>query len=146
MPAVEGFRSPYDKSVGGLLHFGRMIDKIRLMQAGKLPPDYHRNYGLALGLDGQLCGMLNVPFKDIEARVREGGTEAEIAEWVFSRGLRPNRVQTHIWNEYLRKFGWNDRVTPYLQELKREMKMEHVPQQTALDLIEVHEGRSPPSG
>lgn len=145
MPAVEGLRSPYDKSAGGLLHFGRMIDKIRLMQAGKLPEDYHRNYGLSVGLDGQLCGMLNVHFKEIEARVHEGGTEAEIAEWAFSRGLRPNRVQTYIWNEYLRKFGWNDRVTPYLQELKKEMGMEHVPQQTSLELIEVHEGRMPPS-
>ena len=145
MPAVDGLRSPYDKTVGGLLHFGRMLDKIRLKLAGRLPEDYQRNYGLSVGLDGQLCGMLNVPFQDIEARVREGGADAEIAEWVLARGLRPNRVQTHIWNEYLRKLGWNDRISAYLHEMKKEMGMEHVPQNTSLDLIEVHEGRSPPS-
>jgi hypothetical protein len=38
MPAVEGLRSPYDKTAGGLHHRGRMIDKIRLRQAGRLPP------------------------------------------------------------------------------------------------------------
>ena len=83
MPAVEGFRSPYDKTAGGLHHLGRMLDKIRLMQAGRLPPDYHRNYGLSIGLDGQLCGFLNMKFEDVEVRVKAGGTDGEIAEWIF---------------------------------------------------------------
>jgi hypothetical protein len=144
MPAVEGFRSPYDRTVGNLHHLGRMIDKIRLMQAGRLPEDYHRNYGLSVGLDGQLCGFLGVEFKDVEARVRDGGTDAEIAEWIFCRGLRPNRTQTFIWNEHSRKLGWNDKVTAYLHSLKKEMNLEHVPQHTSFDLIELNEGRTPP--
>ncbi len=51
MPQVEGLRSPYDKTAGGLHHLGRMLDKIRLKQAGRLPEDFHRNYGLSGGLD-----------------------------------------------------------------------------------------------
>lgn len=65
MPRVAGLRSPYDKSVGGLHHLGRMLDKIRLKQAGNLPDDFHRNYGLSIGLDGQLCGFLDVKFADV---------------------------------------------------------------------------------
>jgi hypothetical protein len=144
MPHVDGFRSPYDRTVGNLHHLGRMIDKIRLMQAGRLPEDYHRNYGLGLGLDGQLCGFLGVEFKDVEARVREGGTDVEIAEWIFSRGLRPNRTQAFIWNEHSRKFGWNDRASAYMQTQKEEAGISHLPQCTALDIIELIEGRTPP--
>jgi hypothetical protein len=144
MPAVPGLRSPYDKSVGGLHHLGRMLDKIRLKEAGQLPEDFHRNYGLSVGLDGQLCGFLNVKFEDIEARVREGGTDAEIAEWIFARGLRPNRTQTMIWNEHSRKLGWNDRISSYLRDLKRAANCEHVAAHTSFDLIEVSEGREPP--
>jgi hypothetical protein len=37
---IESLRSPYQK-LGGLYHFGRMLDKIRLHQAGQLPTEYH---------------------------------------------------------------------------------------------------------
>ncbi len=145
MPRVEGFRSPYDKAAGGLHHLGRMLDKIRLWQAGRLPEEYHRNYGLSVGLDGQLCGFLNVKFEDVEVRVKEGGTDAEITEWVFARGLRPNRMQAQVWNECARKLGWNDRVSGYLQKIKQEMGRADHPACTSFDLIEVNEEREPPA-
>lgn len=146
MPAVEGIRSPYDKTIGGLHHLGRMLDKMRLKQAGRLPPDFERNYGLSFGLDGQLCGFLGVKFEDIEARVKEGGTDAEIAEWIFSRGLRPNRQQTHVWNEYIRKLGWKDRGAAILVKAKAEGGFAHRDDVvTIFDGIEVSEDREPPA-
>lgn len=144
MSSIEGLRSPYDKTVGGLHHLGRMIDKIRLKQAGKLPEDFHRNYGLGPGLDGLLCGMLSVKFEAVEARVQAGGTDAEIGEWVLANGLRPSRAQTYIWNEFSRKVGWNDRVSAYLQNAMKEGGFEQSGVVTSLDLIEVSEGRVPP--
>lgn len=144
MPAIPGLRSPYDKTVGGLHHLGRMLDKIRLKLAGELPADFERNYGLSIGLDGQLCGFLNLAFADVEARVRAGGTDAELAEWMFTQGLRPNRMQTMIWNEHSRKLGLNDRITSYLNQLKQESGWGHVAANTSFDLIEVSEGREPP--
>ncbi|MBA4137708.1 MAG: DUF5069 domain-containing protein [Opitutus sp.] len=144
MPAVPGLRSPYDKSIGGLHHLGRMLDKIRLKLAGNLPPDFERNYGLSVGLDGQLCGFLNLKFADVEARVQAGGTDAEVAEWMFTQGMRPNRTQTMIWNEHSRKLGLNDRISSYLQQLKLEAGMGHVTANTSFDLIELSEERTPP--
>lgn len=144
MPRVENLRSPYDKTVGGLHHLGRMIDKIRLKQAGRLPEGFQRNYGLSVGLDGQLCDFLGVQFEEVEARVKEGGAEAELAEWVFGRGLRPNRTQAMVWNEHSRKLGWNDRISAYLQKQKAEGGMAEHPACTAFDLIEVSEEREPP--
>lgn len=144
MPAVESLRSPYDKSAGGLHHLGRMFDKMRLKLAGKLPADFERNYGLTFGLDGILCGFLGVKFEDIEARVKEGGTEAEMAEWVLSHGLRPNRTQTAVWNEYIRKLGWNDRGTAVLVKAKAEGGYaDRHDVVTIFDGIEVSEDREP---
>ncbi|HEY5550254.1 MAG TPA: DUF5069 domain-containing protein [Opitutaceae bacterium] len=141
MSQVEGFRSPYDKKAGGLHHLGRMIDKIRLMQAGRLPSDYHANYGLSVGLDGHLCGFLNVTFKEIETRVADGGTDDEIVEWIFLRGLRPNKMQARVWNECSRKFGWNDAISKYVQKWKIEEGFGDSPACTSFDLIELQEGR-----
>ena len=38
-------RSPYEK-VGGIVYFGRMLDKVRLKSAGELHPDLHQNLGV----------------------------------------------------------------------------------------------------
>ncbi len=145
MPRVEGLRSPYDKTVGGVHHLGRMLDKIRLMQAGRLPEDYHRNYGLSVGLDGNLCGFLNVRFEDVAARVAQGGTDEEIAEWIFSHGLRPNRVQANVWNEFVRKLGWNDRLASFVAKIKMESGLADHPACTTFELIELGEEREPPA-
>lgn len=145
MPCVEGLRSPYDRSLGGLHHLGRMLDKIRLMQAGALPEHFHRNYGLSIGLDGQMCGFLGVKFEDVETQVKSGLDDAGVAEWIFSAGLRPNRTQTHVWNEHSRKIGWNDRVAAFNAKVKTESGWEHLTAITSFDLIEQSEGREPPA-
>src|SRR5689334_12639638 len=144
MPHVEGLRSPYDKTLGGVHYLGRMLDKIRLRLADKLPEHFHRNYGLSIGMDGQLCGFLNVKFEDVVAKVQAGVPDPEIVEWIFSTGLRPNRMQIYVWNEHSRKNGWNDRITPYISGLKQEPEYQGFTAVTAFDLIELSEGRDPP--
>jgi hypothetical protein len=144
MPRVEGLRSPYDKTLGGLYHLGRMLDKIRLRRAGTLPEHFHRNYGLSIGLDGQLCGFLNVKFEEVEAKMGTGLSDADIAEWIFTTGLRPNRMQIHVWNEHSRKIGWNDRVSTYSAKVRQEPGWEHVTAITSFDMIEQSEEREPP--
>jgi hypothetical protein len=145
MPAVEGLRSPFDKTLGGLHHLGRMIDKMRLKLAGRLPEDFHRNYGLSVGLDGSLCGFLGIRFEDVEARVAQGGSDEEIAEWVFAHSLRPNRTQSLVWNDYARKMGWNDRVSSFVAKVKAEAGLSQHPACTTFELIELSEGREPPA-
>ena len=73
---VEGLRSLYQKCCG-LYHLARMLDKIRLHQAGRLPAEYH---SLSTGLDGRLCGFLSVEFAAVYERVRQGGSDEEVAE------------------------------------------------------------------
>jgi hypothetical protein len=136
-------RSPKVK-VAKLNHFGRMLDKIRLYHSGALPDEYRPNFGLRFGLDGQLCGFLGIEFSDLSARVREGGSDEDIAEWCFARGLRPNRIQTHIWNEFARKFGWNDLASDFLAQVKTEDGTPYPPDiLTTFDVIDFREGRLP---
>ena len=121
-----------------------MLDKMRLKQAGQLPGHFDRNYGLSIGLDGQLCGFLGVKFEEVEAKVHAGASDAEVAEWIFQTGLRPNRMQTHVWNEHSRKIGWNDRVSSYLAAVRGEPGWENITGVTSFDIIEQSEDREPP--
>jgi hypothetical protein len=137
------FRSPRDR-VGGLYHFGRMLDKIRCHLRGKLPEEYRSHFGLSVGLDGMLCGMLGVNHADLIERLRIGGTDEEILEWCYARGTRLNRAQVHIWNEFARKLGWNDRASQFLAKVKAEdgSAAETADLTTAFELMDYREGRS----
>ena len=136
------FRSPRER-VGGLYYFGRMIDKIRCHLRDELPEEYRPNFGV--GLDGMLCGMLGLSHSDLIERMRDGGSDEEILEWCFTQGARLNSVQVHIWNEFARKVGWNDRVTQFLSKVKAEdgTTVETTGLLTAFELVDYREGRSP---
>jgi hypothetical protein len=49
-------RSP-NEAVGGMLYFGRMLDKIRLHANGKLGTEYHAKLGHAEAADGTCCNF-----------------------------------------------------------------------------------------
>ena len=135
------FRSPRER-VGGLYYFGRMLDKIRCHLRDELAEEYRPNFGV--GLDGMLCGMLGVAHADLIERMRGGGSDEETLEWCYARGTRLNGVQVHIWNEFARKVGWNDRVAQFLSKVKAEdgTTAETADLSTAFDLIDYREGRS----
>ena len=138
---IESLRSPYQK-LGGLYHFARMLDKIRLHQAGQLPAEYHPNFGLSAGLDGHLCGFLGVEFGAVCERIRQGGADAEVAEWCFQGGLRPTKIQARVWNGFSRKFGWNDAAANFVARVKAEGGLEdRTDIVTVFDLIDLSEGR-----
>ena len=75
MPSVPGLRSHYDK-VGRIVHFGRMLDKIRLHAARKLPEPYHANLGI--GFDGRCCAFLGVGYQAVKGRTLEGGANLSL--------------------------------------------------------------------
>jgi gluconokinase len=138
---VTGLRSPYDQ-VGGLFHFGRMLDKIRLHAAGKLPADYIENLGG--GFDGRCCSFLHVEYKDIVARVKTGGTDEEILAWCFQNGHRPSKDELEMWNDFMRKRGWQDSASARLVERVQELDPRWAGKiLTFFDFIDVDEGRPP---
>ena len=112
-----GIRSPSDK-IGGIVYFGRMLDKIRLHDKNELPTDYQANLGR--GFDEFCIKFLHVQYHDVVRRVQEGGTDEEILRWCFDNGRRPTETEIYVWNEFMRKRGWNDEITETLNRRKKE--------------------------
>lgn len=137
-------KSAYEMT-GGMTWFPRMLDKIRLHARGELHPDFHRNLGLSLGADGICCRFLRVDYSDLRERVLEGGTDEEVLQWCFERGGKPvDETDLMLWNEFVRKFGWNDRATPVLERFKaRSGLADRADIVTMVEYMEVDEGRKP---
>ena len=139
-----GIRSPTAK-VGGIVYFGRMLDKIRLHDKNELPADYQANLGR--GFDEFCTKFLHVQYHDLARRVREGGTDEEILWWCFDKGRRPSETEIYVWNEFMRKRGWNDEITETLERRKKEAGMTGRAEiDTMFAFIDADEGRSPNAG
>jgi gluconokinase len=136
---IPGLRSPHE-TVGGLVYFGRMLDKIKLHAQGELPADYHQ--ALGGGFDGRCCSFLGVKYEDVVARVKLGGEDQDILEWCFENGRKPSPEEIDIWNNYLRKRGWRDDASKRLAERKKEFGIAHRDDiQSFFDLLDADEGR-----
>jgi uncharacterized protein DUF5069 len=139
--ATVALRSPSEK-VGGLFYFGRMLDKIRLHAKGELPLDYHANLGK--GFDEKCANFLRINYDELVERVKRGGTDEEILQWCFESGRKPDENDVYIWNEFMRKRGWNDEVSAILERRKREAGMiDGSDIQTSFQFIDADEGRLP---
>jgi len=136
---VPGLRSPREM-VGGLVYFGRMVDKLRLAQAGKLPDAYQENLGQ--GFDKACCDFLGVDYGALRERVWRGGTDAEILAWCETQGRLREAGEKNVWNAYLGKRGWRDEMSERLIFRKREAGWEgREGIQTFFDYIDADEGR-----
>jgi gluconokinase len=144
MQQIQGLRSPHEK-VGRLVYFGRMIDKIRLHAAGRLPFEFIANLGESSPrmLDARCCRFLGIAYNDLVARAIQGGTDEEILSWAHSRGLPRSDEDCSIWNAYMAKLGWRDEVRDRLSVRISEYGLENRGIETFFDLIDVDEGREP---
>jgi gluconokinase len=134
-----GLRSPSAK-VGGIVHFGRMLDKIRAHARGELPADYQPNLGK--GFDGRCVNFLGVDYNRLVERVKQGSTDEETLQWCFNIGRKPSEEEIYVWNEFMRKFGWNDEGFEILKRRKKEAGMSDRPEiETMFCFIDADEGR-----
>lgn len=137
-------RSPRD-TVGGIMVFGRILDKIRLKAKGQLPSGY--NAGIIAGkrtFDDRVCRLLDVDYDALTARVLAGGTDEEILEWCFANGRKPDAEQIEIFNGFMMKRGWRDVATPILIEQRAAAGLAHRDDiVTIFDMMDTEEGRAP---
>jgi carbohydrate kinase (thermoresistant glucokinase family) len=158
MPAVPGLRSPY-ATVGRLVYFGRMVDKLRLLAAGALPPDYVANVGDVGApnvFDARCCRFLGVRHADLADRIRSVTTSANAVGTVADLGLLRWAEQAggfartdeecEIWNTFMMKRGWRDAVSPLIAQRVREWGADPVfdaEGHTMFDVLDLDEGRDP---
>lgn len=136
-------RSPAAK-VGGIVYFGRMIDKIRVHADDQLPAEYQANLGK--GFDANCLTFLHLDYASLVDRVKAGGSDDDILQWCFEHGRKPDGDEIAVWNEFMRKRGWNDDVTEFLVRRKKEIGMAGRSEiETMFQFIDVDEGRPLPT-
>ena len=142
---VPGLRSPYDK-VGRIVYFGRMLDKIRLHAAGKLPPDYVGNLGEAKPkvFDWRCCQFLRVSYDALTNRALAGDlNDEQLLAWAEQAGGRRTDEECDIWNGFMTKRGWRDSGAATLAQRIKENGCEGKPIMTMFEFIDFDEGRDP---
>ena len=144
MPAIPALRSPYVK-LGRLVHLGRMLDKIRLHAAGKLPEAYVKNLGDHRPnlFDARLCRFLGVEFEAVQDKVLAGHSDDEVVAWIEEVGDSRTDDECNVWNRFMMKIGWRDDRSAALQERVQQYGLEGRGVETFFDLIEYDEGRDP---
>lgn len=137
-------RSPHDR-VSGIVLVARLIDKVRLHDAGQLPDGYH--VGFVPGnrtFDDRFCTFLGIPWETFTASVRAGGSDEEILERCLAAGRRPDAEQIEVWNTFMQKRGWRDSGTPsFLLSREQAGLAQRDDLLTFFDLMDVEEGRKP---
>lgn len=125
-------------TVGGVVFFARMLDKIRLHAAGELPDDYN----LGGGFDSRMCRFLHIDYAAVTAQARGEKDDAVILEWCFAHGRRPSADDILYFNTYMTKRGWRDDYTEKLAAAKaRRDWSDRADLQTTFDLQDAEEGR-----
>jgi gluconokinase len=110
---VPGLRHSAEQ-VGGIVFFGRMLDKMRLRAQGKLPPDYKTT-----GTDQRVCRFLRVSYDELQKAVLAGADDQAALAWCFQHGRKPDDEEIFMFNAFLIKRGWRDNQTAELEEMKR---------------------------
>ena len=139
---IPGLRSPFDQ-VNGVVYFGRMLDKIRLAAAGKLPEGWQPMRGAAKGsFDWRCCQFLKIDYAALEAETLKGGkNDAELLAWAFQHGRQPDDQEIEVWNAFMTKRGWRDAGTQRLNERLNEIGLPPGTVQTMFEYIDLDEGR-----
>jgi len=141
---IPGLRSPYE-TTGGIVHFARMLDKIRLHAQGVLPAEWVTAKGdvSPATFDARCCRFLKIDYTALEAETLEGGDDRQILEWAFLHGRKPDDDEIEIWNGFMMKRGWRDAGTRRLHERLAEIGLPPGTVETMFDFIELDEGRPP---
>jgi Domain of unknown function (DUF5069) len=142
---IPGLRSPSDQ-VKGIVHFGRMLDKIRLAAAGKLPEAWESSRGVAAkaSFDSRCCRFLHIDYAALEAETRKGGSDESLLEWTFAHGRQPSEDEIEVWNGFMTKLGWRDARTQRLHDRLAEIGLPPDTVLTMFEFIDLDEGRLRP--
>jgi len=143
---IGGLRSPFDQ-VKGLVYFGRMLDKIRLAAAGKLPEGWQPARGTAQqnSFDARCCRFLHIDYAALEAETLKGDkNDEQLLDWAFKQGRRPTDEEIEVWNAFMTKRGWRDAGTQRLNERLAEIGLPPGTVSTMFEFIDLDEGRLKP--
>jgi len=136
-------RSPYD-AIRGLVYFPRMLDKIRIHAAGKLPEIYHKHLGI--DFDGRCLRFLGVSYDDVKKQALATESDEAVLDWCIANGRKPSEEEIETWSGFMLKRGWRDEASDRIVFRLKEAGLEarDADCATMFDFIDLDEGRTPP--
>ena len=143
---IPGLRSPSEQ-IHGLVYFGRMLDKIRLAAAGKLPEGWQPARGAAAkgSFDARCCEFLHLDYAALEAETLKGDkSDEQLLAWAYAHGRQPSETEIEVWNAFMLKRGWRDAGTQRLHERLAEIGLPPGTVLTMFEFIDLDEGRLKP--
>ena len=142
---IPGLRSPFEQ-INGIVYFGRMLDKMRLAAAGKLPDAWQSPRGAVKGsFDWRCCLFLEIDYAALEAEtLKDEKSDVELLEWAFVHGREPDDQEIEVWNAFMTKRGWRDAGTQRLNERLTEIGLPPGTVHTMFEFIDLDEGRLKP--
>jgi hypothetical protein len=138
---IPGLRSPSDQ-IRGLVYFGRMLDKIRLAAAGKLPEGWQPARGAIEGsFDWRCCAFLHLDYAALEAEVlKSDKSDEELLAWAYAHGRQPSETEIEVWNAFMLKRGWRDAITQRVNARLAEIGLPAGTVLTMFEFLDLDEG------
>ena len=94
-------RSPYERSIGGVMGLARMLDKARAFASGHLGEYY---FGDDSGFDRWVMELLGLTQEEVVGAAREHATDEAFAAWLGSR-LDRSEAEIAVHNERLSEYS-----------------------------------------
>jgi len=117
-----------------------MLDKIRSLARGEQPPEYAEYF--EKDFDQKCALFLGVNYDLLVNYVNAGLTDQAILQSCFGMGYRRSEGEIHMWNEFMRKRGWNDELSATLEnEKKKHAMLSRSEIQTVFQFIDADSGR-----
>ena len=131
-------RSPYLRSVAGIVTLARMADKARAFKIGKIG-DY--KYGENSGFDRRVMEFIGIEVDAFTAAAYENPNDGELGEWVRSRTQR-TATEISIFNAERTRFGLSGKGRERLNVLRSRLCPERVEIERVFDLIDFDDQNS----
>ncbi|MBC8245736.1 MAG: DUF5069 domain-containing protein [Verrucomicrobia bacterium] len=132
-------RSPYE-TMDGWVHLPRLVDKIRLHEAGQLPADYQPNY-LHKGFDLAWFEVSGVEPDTFVGVVKNAITDGQVSDWVKANVRVPDEAKTALRDKLL-SYGTEGALLELLTRRKAESGLQDRDDiRCMFDYIDADEGR-----
>ena len=133
-------RSPYEV-MDGWVHLPRLVDKIRLHEAGQLPDDYQPNY-LHKGFDLAWFKASGVESDTLGGIVQNSITDGQVSDWVKANVNASDEAKAALRGKLL-SYGTEGALLELLIKRKAESGLQDRDDiRCMFDYIDADEGRS----
>ncbi len=138
----RSLRSPREV-LGGFPILPRLIDKIRLHAAGRLPPAYVANLMKPPPfLDGRFLDFVGIPARELEEVVLSSNDDENILDWIRRRGIPRSSGEIGEWRFSIEHAPVApDRLAHRIRSYPEVAARFDVGRMSPFDLIDLDEGR-----